>query len=276
MLAHAVVLLLMEVVFAAVGLEEVELLLAVPQLELARNLFHVGRRHVVLLVIEVEGANARDVGRHRYLVVGDAHGCPHGAHLLGTSAEDLENPHLVGVGNGEALATVGVAIFLGKATHGGYRVAGCGAALQGYALEFLDVEHARLVAQRVATANGGLAHRHLLLVHAGIGGVEVAVGVAHLGNGALNIHLGAVACALGVHAALVDGGHRVALVVACRCHGHPGAVPRVAGVRRHHRAVGAGVLAHHDTGARQPRTPLWCRFIYLSCCCYRRKHRHCQ
>ena len=134
-------------------------------------------------VAEVEGTDARDVGRDSDLIVGDAHGSPDAAHTLGTLAKDFEDPGLVLVGNGEALAAVAIAIFLDQLTHEAYRFASRGATLECDACQLFDHEHASLVLQGIASRNGGLAHGQLLLVKAGIGGVEEAVGVAHLGYG---------------------------------------------------------------------------------------------
>ena len=128
--ADAVVLDLLDVVGATVGLPEEERFLAIPQFQFLGYIEHVVRCHVVVGVAEVEFANARDVGRDGNFVVGDAYGSPHGTHFLGASTEDLEQPCLVLVSDGKALATVAIAVFPCQLSHQADSVAGCGATLQ--------------------------------------------------------------------------------------------------------------------------------------------------
>ena len=248
-LASAVVLDFLLVVGAAVGFPEAEGLLAVPELEPAGDVKDVVGRHVVVGVAEVKGTDAGDVGRDGNLVVGDADGSPDATDALGTLAEDLKEPRLLLVGNSEALAAVTVAIFLDQLPHEADGIARCGATLQGDAGEFLDHEDALLVAQGVAATDGGLAHGKLLLVEAGIGGVEEAIGVSRLWDGARLDHASDISGRAGVEAVTIDGGDRVALIVAGGGHGHPGAVTGIAGVGGDDRAVGTCLFAHHDAGA---------------------------
>ena len=199
-------------------------------------------------IAQVESADAGDVGRNSHLVVRDAHGSPHAAHFLGSFAKDLEQPGFVFVCNGEALTAVTVAIFLDQLAHQADGVTGSSATLQGNARQLLNHEDAILVAQGVTTRNGCLAHGQLLLVEAGIGGVEETVGVAHLGNHAQTRHVSAVFGRHGVETVLIDGGDRITFVITGRHHFHPGAVTCITGVGGDDRAIGTGPLAHHDAG----------------------------
>ena len=131
-------------------------------------------------VAEVQTSDAADVGAHGNLIVGDALGSPDTAHLLGTFALHLKNPYLIRVGNGQAFSGVAVAIFLDELSHQSDGLSRCGTAFQCHARQFLYHKQSRFVLQGVASAVGRLADTQLVLVQTGIGGVEVAVGVACL------------------------------------------------------------------------------------------------
>ena len=180
------------------------------------------------------------------MVVGHTLRRPDAAHLGGALAEDFHLPHLAAVGNGDALAAVAIAILLHQRADEVDGFARRSAAHQCHTLQLFDGEHAFLVDQRVGAAEGGLADGQLVLVEAGIGCVEVGVGVGHLRYGAHLAHAGGVAAVSGVHRAAAHGVHRASLVVGGRFHIHPGAVATVAGVRRDDAAVGRGALAHHN------------------------------
>ena len=121
--------------------------------------------------------------------------------------------------------------------------------MQGDALQLLDHEESVLVLQGVAAADGCLAHSQLLLVEAGVGGVEEAVGVACLRDGAAFLHARHVLGVLRVHRPFVDAHYGVAGIVLFWLNAHPRPVPRVARVACHHRAIHRCLLAHHDACA---------------------------
>ena len=183
------------------------------------------------------------------MVVGDAYCRPHAANLLFPFAEHFEVPYLLGVGNGEALATVGIAILFDELAHQSDGLSGRGATLQGNAFQLFNHEHALGILQLLAAADGGLADAQLPLVDAGVGGVEEGIGVTRLRNLSLDRHARLVGHELGVHTAVVDGCHRVALVGGGGYHVDPRAIPAVARMAGDDRSVGAGFLAHHDAGA---------------------------
>ena len=185
------------------------------------------------------------------MVIGDALSRPYATYLLLAFAKDLELPHLLRVGNGEAFAAVGIAILLDELPHQPDGFACRGAALQGDALQLLNHEHSFGVLQLFAAGDSGLTHAQLLLVDTGVRGVEEGVGVAHLRNLSLHLHARAVGRKLGVHQAVVDGGDGVTLVIARLGYVDPGAVPAVAGVTGDDRAVSTGLTTYHDAGAAQ-------------------------
>ena len=248
--AYAVILDLLEVVGAAIGFPEAERFLAIPEFQLLGHLEHIVRCHIVVRVTQVEGADAGNVGRHSDFVVRDAHSSPYAAHLLGTFTENLKQPSLVFVGNGQALATVSIAIFLDQFTHQADGIAGGRATLQGNAGQFLNHENTLLVSQRVSSRDGRLAHCELFLIQAGIGGIKETVGVAHLRDDSRLHHAGHVGGRCGVEAVAIDGSDRIAHIVAGWRHRHPRAVACVTGVGSDYRAIGARRLTHHDAGTR--------------------------
>ena len=98
------------------------------------------------------------------MVVGHPLCRPHGTNLGTAAANDFHLPHLFFVGNGDALAAVGISVFLYQLGDKLDGLARCGAALQGDALQLLDEEHRIGILKRIGTAEGALADGQLLLV----------------------------------------------------------------------------------------------------------------
>ena len=232
------------------GFPEDEVALAVPKAVAACHLLDVVGAHKIFRVVALQTADARYVGADAHVVVGDALCGPYAADAVGAFAQYLHLPHLVTVGDGYALATVAIAVLAHQTADEAYGVAGVVAAHKCHALKLFDKEHTILVDQRVGASEGGLAYGQLLFVEAGIGRVEIGVGVAHLRDGAGGADTSGVVAKGGVHSALADGVHCASLVVGGGFDSHPGAVAAVAGVRGDDRAVGRGLLAHHNGGAR--------------------------
>ena len=203
----------------------------------------------MLRIIEVELADAGDVGADGNLVVRDALGCPHAADLLRTFAKDFEYPDFILVGYGEAFTAVAVAVLLDEAAHEPDGLPGCRTALQCDTLKLFDEEESLGVLQRVATADGSLAHGQLLLVEAGVSRVEESVGVPRLRNRAAFLHARHVFGVFGVHQSLIDAHDGVARIVLRGLDAHPGSVPGITRMARHNGAVDGCFLAHHDAGA---------------------------
>ena len=205
-------------------------------------------------VVEIDGADARDVGRDAHVVVGDALGGPDGAGFARAGTVDLELPDFLGVGHREALAPVGIAVALGHLPHQADGVARVVAVLQGQALQFFDPEHAVAVDQVLVAVVGGLADGQLLLVHAGIGRVDEAVGL----QGRRHDAPGLIDPARVPGFLLVQDVEEIGLGLArrkglARFDGHVGAIIGIAAVRGHHRAVAGGLPAHHDGSTGRAR-----------------------
>ena len=120
------------------------------------------------------------VGVAADVAVGDAAGHPHGTvgvfvfQLLGqvgfdgalAFADEFEDPHLVGVGDGEALALAVVGVVAHEAGEDLDGLAGVLGALEGEVDERAVVDAAlNLLGQLLAAAVGGLADGQLVLVH---------------------------------------------------------------------------------------------------------------
>ena len=231
-----------------VGIEilpEDELALPVPEAVVDGDLLHIGGRHHVL-ALAVDAADAGDVGRYGDVVVRHPLRHPGSADPFLADADDLELPDLVLVGDREALAAVAVAVLLREGAHQPDGVAGVVAALQGDALEFLDPEPARGVHEGVRTAEGGFADGQLLLVEAGIGRVQVGVGMGRLRDFAHEPDARGVSAEHRVHGAPEDRMHRPGRMVRRGFHLGPCAVSAVTGMGCHHGTVGGGLPAHHD------------------------------
>ena len=162
---------------------EDELVFAVPQAVAAGDGLDVVGAHEILGVATLQTAYAGDVAADAHVVVGDALGSPYAADVVLAFTQDFHLPHFLGVGYGDALAGIGVAIDFDEVAYEADGIAGGGAALQCHALQFLDEVHACGVAQGVGSAKGALADGELMLVEAGVGGVEVGIGVCHFRNG---------------------------------------------------------------------------------------------
>ena len=203
----------------------------------------------MVLVLAVDLSDARDVAGDGHLVVRYALGHPHGTHLVAAAADDLEGPYFFRVRDGEALAGVAVAVFLGGFAHQADRVTGVVTAHERQAGEFLDEEHRILVDEGVRAGEGGFAHGELLLVQARIARIDIGVGVAYFGDFTHFPDTGGVALELRVPEAFVDLEHVAFLVVRGGFHRDPGVRDAVAGMGGDHGAVRRCEPAHHDAGA---------------------------
>ena len=231
------------------GFPEAELALTIPKEIPLGHLLNIVGAHEKVRIIALQLANTRDVTTHGHVVVGHTLSSPHGANLRATASDNLHLPHLFLVGNGNALATVGIAVFLCQLGNELDSLAGRSATLQGNTLQFLDEKHGIRILQRIGAAESALSNGQLLLVEAGVRGVEVGVGVLHLADGAGHTNTSGVARRHGMHRALAHLVLLSFLVVGRRLDGHPRAVAPVAGVRRDDTPVGTRPLTHHDGGA---------------------------
>ena len=68
--------------------------------------------HEMVGIIEIDGADAGDIGGDAHVIVGNALGGPDGAGFARAGTVDLELPHFVGIGHREAFTPVGIAVFL--------------------------------------------------------------------------------------------------------------------------------------------------------------------
>ena len=165
---------------------------------------------------------------------------PYGALAVGPFAYDFHNPRFVGVAHGDALATAVVAILLDEGGHAADGLAGGGGALQRQPHEAEIVEQPVVVDQFKAAVEGGLDNGDLLLVHQS----HHIVGVVHL------CHIPAGMC--GTPA--VDGYLFARGMAPCgTVEERAGEPEAVAVVAAHHAAVGRGLLAHNQVGARHGR-----------------------
>ena len=231
-----------------VGIEilpEDELAFPVPEAIVDGDLLHIGRGHHVL-AFSVDAADAGDVGRYGDVVVGDPFRHPGGADPFLADADDFELPDFVLVGDREAFAAVAVAVLLREGAHQPDGVPGVVAALQGDALELFDPEPAGGIHKRVRTAEGGFADGQLLLVEAGVGRVEVGVGMGRLRDFSHELDAGSIPAEVRVHGAPEDRMHGAGLMVRSRFYLGPCAVSTVAGMGCHHGTVGGGLPANHN------------------------------
>jgi len=237
---------------AGISLPELERLTAVrvPPAHLGRQGEDVGRGEAVLGVRGVDSRDAWDIRRDGDVVVGDPHRGPDRSFPACSRTEDLEEPGLLGVDDGQALPGVDVAVLLGQRAHHQDGLAGGAGAGHDDLLQLLDGEDALLRAQLPPAADGRLAHRQLVLVHAGIDRVDELVGLGHLGNLTERFESPRVADELGPLDLLVpDGDHLSRLVSAVGHHLDPGPAPSVARVRGDRGAVRGGQARGHDAGA---------------------------
>ena len=180
------------------------------------------------------------------MVVGNSLRHPGCANPFFADADDLELPDLVLVGHGEAFAAVPVAILLRKSAHQADGVPRIIAALQGDPLEFLDREPSGGVHKGVRAAESGFADGQLFLVEAGVGRVEVGVGMGHLRDFAHEFNACGVPAEARVHGTPEDRMHCPGRVVCSGLYLGPCAVSAVASVGGHHGTVGGGLPAYHD------------------------------
>ena len=233
---------------ATESLPPFERFLAIPKTETLGHFEHIVRSHAIVLVLQIQGADARNVGRYTYMVVWNTDSRPYTTNLVRTFTEHFEMPYFVRVGNGETFSAIGIAVLLDEFAHQKDRFAGSCTTLENHSLQFLDHEHTVLVHQLFLTCNGGFSDTQLLFVHTRVGGIHESVSLFCLRNFSLNGHFGLVGNELGVHTAVVNGHGSVAFVLLGRNHVYPSAVPAIASVAGDDGTVGGCFLAYHDTG----------------------------
>ena len=195
--------------------------------------------HDVLLVLHVKLPDAGVVGVSGNAVIGDAHGYPNGTEFVRSLADHVHNPNLVGVTNREGLTLAGIAVLGHQFGHHLDGLTGGLGALQG------DVDEAAIVDDGLAievpefltAAPSALGDGHLVLVHVAHDGI----GVGYLGDG--THALAAVPVDDFAHSACGMVGSGQVLQVT-----EEGVA--VGGIGDDGRAVGTGVLAHQQVGAR--------------------------
>ena len=180
------------------------------------------------------------------MIVRDADSRPYTPDLVRPLAEHLEMPDLIRVGDRQAFPRIPVSVFGNQLSDQPDRFACRRATLQSYLFQFFDHEHPFLVLQLFAPGDGRFADTQLFFVEARIGGVQELVGRAGFRYRSFQFHIRAVGRIFGVHAAVIDGDCRVALVACRRDDLHPGAIVPVAGVTGHDRTVGRCFLADQD------------------------------
>ena len=222
-----------------------ELALAVPETVVDGNPLHVGRGHHVA-ALAVNPADAGDIGRYGDMVVGNSLGHPSRADPVLPHPHDLELPDLVLVGHGQAFAAVAIAVLLGKGAHQPDGVAGIVAPLERDPFQLLDGEPASGVHQGIRPAESGFADGQLLLIEAGIGRVEIGIGMGRLGNLPHQPHPRGVPAELGLHRPPEHGMHFPGLMVRGGLHLHPGAIAPVTRMRSDHGPIRGGFPPHHD------------------------------
>ena len=200
-------------------------------------------------VREVYLSYSAHVGTDGNLVVGYTLGSPYATNLLGAFALNLEDPYLVGVGDGQTFARVAVSVFLYQLAHQAYSLACCCATLQCHTCQLLYHKHPRLVLHRIPTAIGSFSYTQLMLVQTRVGSIQIAIGMFHLRNLSLLLHARAVAGMFGVHGSFIYAHDGISWIILLWHDIHPGTVPRVACMTGNHAAVCRRFLSHHNTGA---------------------------
>ena len=119
--------------------------------------------------------------------------------------------------------------------------------MQGDSLKFLDHEHTFLVDKGFPAGDRCLADTQLLLVEAGIGGVEELIRRPRFGQRSFCDHPPGSLGVFGMHTSGIDRGCRIVIVRGGRYDIHPSAVIAIAGVASHHGAIRRGFFADHDT-----------------------------
>ena len=118
--------------------------------------------------------------------------------------------------------------------------------------KLLDKEHRTWIAQGVGAGESSLTNRHLLLIHARIGSVEIGVGVADLGNLAHKTNARGVAVKSRLAGVFVDLHPGLGTIVQGGLHGYPCSGDSVAGMGCDDRAVGRSQTPDHQAGALIP------------------------
>ena len=157
-----------------IGLGKAEILVQPVEIaHLAGKRNDIGRIEAVLLVFQRELVNAGIVGVTGNAVVGDTHGYPHGTPAPRALADEVHDPGLVGVGNGEGLATAAIAIFLDQAGHHLDGLAGGLGPFESQLHERTVVDDAGGIDQLGTSAPGRLDDGELVLVHVAQHGISV-------------------------------------------------------------------------------------------------------
>ena len=111
------------------GFPEDEFAFAVPETVATGNSLDVVGAHKVFGVATLQAADARDVTADAYMVVGDTLSSPYATDVVLAFAKDFHLPYFFGVGNSDAFATIGVAVYFDEVANEADGVAGCGATL---------------------------------------------------------------------------------------------------------------------------------------------------
>ena len=201
-----------------------------------------------LAVAQGEGGDAGGVGVTAHVAVGDADGNPHRA-TVGIDGvagfchgrrvafgHDFHVPNLVGIADAKRLAVRAVAVFLHQIGHHFDGFAGCFASLQGDKHEAAVVDDACRVDEFLATAEGGLAEGHLVLVDV----AHNLVSVRRLRHAATRCVSATVVAHAHAARRPVGGGGEVEFAVAD---------VRVGAVADHRGAVGTGAFGNQEVGA---------------------------
>ena len=149
-----------------IGLGEAEVLVHPIEVAfLAGKRNDIRRIHAVFLVVHVELMDTALVGMSRDTIVWHTNSHPHGTTYAGTLAYHLHNPHFIGVGNSERLATAIIAILLHQLGHHLDSLTCRTRTLQAQINQATIVDNTCRVHQLGTPAESGLSNRQLKFVH---------------------------------------------------------------------------------------------------------------
>ncbi len=199
---------------------------------------HVFRVEPVGRIVAGDLADAGLVGVAGNLSVGDAAGGPDRTLAAGARADDLQNPCLLGIGDRDRLALIGVAVLVDELGHHLDRLAGGAGPLQRERHQKAVSQQPLRIFQLLSAAEGGLGQGELMFVDQA---AEHLIGMRNLRDFA-----GAV---LDLVVARFDRNHFARLVVGGGENAECGKAPgTIAGGGNHHRAVGRSAAG--DQNAR--------------------------
>ena len=132
---------------------------------LAGKLYHILRKHHVLLVFHVEACDTALVGMGTDAVVWNANCHPCSTRTSRAFTHHFHDPNLVFVGNRKGLAFAAIAVLGHKVSHNLDGLTGCGGTLKAYINQRTIVDDARCINQFLTSAKSGLADADLVFVH---------------------------------------------------------------------------------------------------------------